>query len=64
MATGFYAFCLLSSVAQLHWVLKHGTFLVRRGESQGSMNLCHCANEEHGFLVEVRLTCNCQQANF
>jgi hypothetical protein len=49
----FDAFCLLSPVVQLYWVLKHGTFLAQRWDEDGGVNLYHCADEGRGFFVEV-----------
>lgn len=49
----FDAFRLLSPVVQLYWVLKHGTFLARRWEDDGGVNLYHCADAGRGFFVEV-----------
>jgi hypothetical protein len=40
-------------VVQLHWVLKHGTYLAQRWEDDGGVNLYHCADEGRGFFVEV-----------
>lgn len=39
---------------QLYWVLKHGTFLARRWEEEGTVTLYHCADEARGFFVELR----------
>jgi hypothetical protein len=50
----FDAFCLLSPVMQLYWVLRHGTFLAQRWEADDDgVNLYHCADEGRGFFVEV-----------
>ena len=49
----FYAFRLLSPVVQLYWVLRHGTYLAQRWESQGGVNLYHLADEGRGFFAEV-----------
>jgi hypothetical protein len=50
----FYAFRLLSPVAQLYWVLKHGTFLAQRWEvDDDGVNLYHVADEGRCFFVEV-----------
>lgn len=49
----FYSFRLLSSVVQLYWVLKHGTYLAQRWDEDGGVNLYHCADEGRGFFVEV-----------
>jgi hypothetical protein len=50
----FDAFCLLSPVVQLYWVLKYGTFLAQRWEADDEdVNLYHCADEGRGFFVEV-----------
>jgi hypothetical protein len=49
-----YQFRCLSSVMQLYWVLKHGTFLAQRWEADDDgINLYHCADEGRGFFVEV-----------
>jgi hypothetical protein len=48
-----YAFCLLSPVVQLYWVLKHGTYLAQHWEDEGGANLYQCADEGRGFFVEV-----------
>jgi hypothetical protein len=51
----FYAFRRLSSVVQLYWVLKYGTFLAKRWEADDDgVNLYHCADGGRGFFVEVR----------
>ena len=49
----FYAFRLLSPVAQLYWVLKQGTYLARRWDGECGINLYHCEDEGRGFFVEV-----------
>jgi hypothetical protein len=44
----------LSSSLQLYWVLKHGTFLAQRWETdEGGVNLYHCADQGRGLVVEV-----------
>jgi hypothetical protein len=48
------AFQRLSPAVQVYWTLKHGTYLAQRWESQGGVNLYHCAADEgRGFFVEV-----------
>jgi len=49
----FYAFRLLSPVAQLHYVLTHGTYLAQRWEAEGGVNLYHLPDEDLGFFAEV-----------
>jgi hypothetical protein len=50
----FDAFCLLSPVVQLYWVLKHGTFLAQRWEADDDgVNLYYCADEGRGFFVGI-----------
>jgi len=48
-----YAFRLLSPVAQIYWVFKHGTYLAHRWDGKNGINLYHCADEGRGFFVEV-----------
>lgn len=48
-----YSFRLLSPVVQVYWVLRYGTFLAQRWESQGGVNLYHCADDGRGFFVEI-----------
>lgn len=49
-----YAFCLLSPAVHLYWVLQHGTFPANCWEADDdAVNLCHYANEDRGFFVEV-----------
>ena len=49
----FSAFRQLSSVAQLYWTLKHGTYLAQRWSEAGGINLYHCADGGRGYFVEV-----------
>jgi hypothetical protein len=49
----FYAFSRFSSVMQLHWVFKHGTFLAQRWDGERGINLYHYEDEGRGFFVEV-----------
>ena len=49
----FYAFRLLSPVAQLHYVLTHGTYLAQCWEAEGGVNLYHLPDEDRGFFAEV-----------
>lgn len=49
----FSAFRLCSPVAQLYWVLQHGTYLAQRWGEEGGTNLYHCADGGRGFFVEV-----------
>ncbi|TDN39264.1 hypothetical protein E4631_15670 [Hymenobacter sp. UV11] len=42
-----------SPVVQLYWVLKYGTFLAQRWETEGGVNLYHLPNEGRGLFVEV-----------
>jgi len=47
------AFQQLSPVAQLYWVIHHGTFLAQRWDDESGVNLYHCAGDGRGFFVEV-----------
>lgn len=49
----FYAFCKLSPVVQLLWVIKRGTYLAQRWDDESGVNLYHCADDSRGFFVEV-----------
>lgn len=46
-------FCHLLPRAQLLLVLTEGTYLTRRWEEEGSLNLYYVPNEHRGFFVEV-----------
>jgi hypothetical protein len=38
---------------QLYWVLKHGTFLARRWEDEGGINLYYLPDGVRGFFIEI-----------
>lgn len=46
-------FRLLIPRAQLLHVLTQGTYLARRWEQEGGVNLYHCPDDGRGFFVEV-----------
>jgi hypothetical protein len=58
----FDTFRQLLSRAQLLRVLTEGTYLARRWEEEGSVNLYYLPDEGRGFFVEVSYNANKQGA--